>query len=105
MSFLQFLVWNCTYFVAVVDVLIKVGKRHVQPDVTTTQARTLNPPSFYTPSYCKNDINPPNRKIYVFINKRVKNVTVQEFSSSQSVPITTDVVSSNLDHDEVYNIM
>jgi hypothetical protein len=23
----------------------------------------------------------------------------------QSVPITTDVVSSNLDHDEVYNIM
>ena len=78
----QVLVWNCTYFVAVVDVLIKVGKRHVQPDVTTTQARTLNPPSFYTPSYCKNDINPPNRKNYVFINKRVKNVTVQEFSSS-----------------------
>jgi hypothetical protein len=45
------------------------------------------------------------RTIYLYLGVTIAHTTYDLQLPMQSVPITTDVVSSNLDQGEVYNIM
>ena len=46
-----------------------------------------------------------NHNILFYLGRRGRGRMVVGITTMQSVPITTDVVSSNLDQGEMYNIM